>query len=127
MSRDLPHLTGQEDAVETVSVPFGLIAVDAADGGPRAQQDAPFVNALFERFQPLLASGADPKWREVNLAAESDWPRLAPARDWIEKHKAKSDPALDAFLEAAHAASGAPESGAADKLYGSLLRSGPQP
>jgi len=129
--KDLPHLTPSDGGVDTVGVPFGLVAVDAADGSARATQDAPFVAALFQRYQALLTAGADPKWREVNLAADTDWPRLAPARDWLEKHRTQSDPALDAFREAARSASG--DSGAtgpvtADKLYGSLLRSsGPQP
>ena len=129
--KDLPHLAPSDGGVDTVAVPFGLVAVDAADGSARATQDAPFVAALFQRYQPLLATGADPKWREVNLAADTDWSRLAPARDWLEKHRTQSDPALDAFREAARSASG--DSGAtgpvtADKLYGSLLRSsGPQP
>jgi TRAP-type uncharacterized transport system substrate-binding protein len=129
--KDLPHLTPSDGGVDTVGIPFGLVAVDAVDGSSRATQDEPFVTALFQRYQPLLASGADPKWREVNLAADTDWPRLAPARDWLEKHRTQSDPALDAFREAARSASG--DSGAtgpvtADKLYGSLLRSsGPQP
>ena len=83
--------------VNTISVPFGLVAVDAADGSERADQDAPFVAALFERHQSLLAASADPKWREVNLIAEADWPRLAPTRDWIEKHPAAADPALVEF------------------------------
>jgi NMT1-like family len=129
--KDLPHLTPSDGGVDTIGVPFGLVAVDAVDGSARATQDAPFVTALFQRYQPLLANGADPKWREVNLAADTDWPRLAPARDWLDKHRSQGDPNLDAFREAARSASG--DSGAtgpstADKLYGSLLRSsGPQP
>jgi hypothetical protein len=130
-AKDLPNLTGADATVETVSAPFGLIAIDAADGSPRAAQDAPFVAALFERNEPLIGVGADPKWREVNLAAETDWPRLAPARDWIAKHRGGGDPSLNAFREKAKAASGdngATASLVADRLYQDLLRSGaPQP
>jgi hypothetical protein len=127
--KDLPHLTPSDGGVDTVGIPFGLVAVDAADGSTRAAQDAPFVAALFQRYQSLLTSGSDPKWREVNLAADTDWPRLAPAREWLDKHRAQGDPALDAFREAARLdESGATGPATADKLYGSLLRSsGPQP
>ena len=122
-AKDLPKLVPDDGTVETVGVPFGLIAVDAAEASTRATQDQPFVVALFERHAPLLGSTADPKWREVNLAAETDWPRLAFARDWIAKHAAAADPALDAFRETAKTSAGeAASSGMADKLYADLLR-----
>jgi hypothetical protein len=126
-AKDLPNLMAADATVNTISLPFGLVAVDAADGSERADQDAPFVAALFERHQTLLAASADPKWREVNLIAETDWPRLAPARDWIEKHRAAADPALVDFRATAKTAvadSGATASAIADKLYKDLLRSG---
>ena len=126
-AKDLPHLMPADATVNTISVPFGLVAVDAADGSDRADQDAPFVAALFERHKSLMTASADPKWREVNLAADADWPRLAPARAWIEKHRAAADPALDAFRATAKSAaadSGATATAIADKLYGDLLRSG---
>ena len=129
-SKDLPHLIPDDGALETVGVPFGLVAIDAGDGSARATQDAPFVTALFERYRTLLTSGADTKWRDVNLAAETDWPRLQPARAWIDKHPAKGDPDLESFREAARKASGvsgATTPATADKLYGSLLRSGGAP
>jgi hypothetical protein len=124
-AKDLPGLTPVDTTVETIGAPFGIIAIDAADGSQRAAQDAAFVAAMFERHQPLLGAGADPKWREVNLRAETDWPRLAPARDWIAKHRADADPALDSFREAASMAdSGAVAPALADKLYDNLLRAG---
>ena len=125
-AKDLPRLTPAEGGIDTIGVPFGVIAVDAADGSPRAAQDAPFVAAMFEKSQPLLGIGADPKWREVNLAAETDWPRLAPAREWIEKHSATAGAALDSFRQTAKTADAASPgaSALADKLYESLLRSG---
>jgi hypothetical protein len=123
-ARDLPHLVGADATLDTIGVPFGLIAIDASDGSPRSAQDAPFVAALFEHYRPLLGPGADPKWRDVNLTAETDWPRLQPARDWIEKHAVKADAALAAFRDAAHSTQGATTAATADKLYGNLLRSG---
>jgi hypothetical protein len=121
--KDLPKLVPDDGSVETVGAPFGLIAVDAADGSMRAAQDQPFVSALFERHQQLLGAAADPKWRDVNLTAETDWPRLACARDWIAKHPAAADPALDDFRETARSAAGGAEATVvADKLYADLLR-----
>ena len=126
-AKDLPHLMAADATVQTISVPFGLVAVDAADGSDRADQDAPFVAALFERHKTLMAASADPKWREVNFVADTDWPRLAPTREWIEKHRAAADPTLESFRATAKSAaadSGATASAIADKLYGVLLRSG---
>jgi TRAP-type uncharacterized transport system substrate-binding protein len=124
-AKDLPGLASADAVVDTIGVPFGVVAIDAADGSQRATQDAPFVAAMFERHQPLLGAGADPKWREVNLGAETDWPRLAPARDWIAKHSAGADPALDRFRATAKTAdSGVAAPALADKLYDNLLRSG---
>jgi hypothetical protein len=125
--KDLPNLMAADATVTTISVPFGLVAVDAADGSERADQDAPFVAALLERHQSLLTASADPKWREVNFIAEADWPRLAPTRAWIEKHPAAADPAIVEFRATAKSAvadSGATASAIADKLYQDLLRSG---
>jgi TRAP-type uncharacterized transport system substrate-binding protein len=124
-AKDLPGLAAGDATVETIAAPFGLVAIDAADGSQRATQDAPFVAAMFERHQSLLGASADPKWREVNLGAETDWPRLAPARDWIAKHRAGADPVLDAFRATARTAdSGVAAPATADKLYDNLLRSG---
>ena len=124
-AKDLPHLMADNATVDTIGLPFGVVAIDAADGSARAAQDAPFIAAMFERHQPLLGSGADPKWREVNLGADADWPRVAPARDWIAKHRGETDPAVESFRAAAKPAdSGAASPTLADKLYDNLLRSG---
>jgi len=124
-AKDLPHLMADNATVDTIGLPFGVVAIDAADGTARAAQDAPFIAAMFERHQPLLGSGADPKWREVNLGADADWPRVAPARDWIAKHRGETDPAVESFRAAAKTAdSGAAAAALADKLYDNLLRSG---
>jgi hypothetical protein len=126
-AKDLPGLVGADATFDTIGAPFGLIAVDAPDGSARAAQDAPFATAVFERFQPLLGAGADPKWREVNFAADSDWPRLAAAKVWLDKHRAAGDPALESFREAARTASADSDATApalADKLYEGLLKSG---
>ena len=126
-SQDLPGLTPAGVTVDTISVPIGLVALDAAEGSARASGDSPFVAALFERYKLLTGASADPKWREVNLTAETDWPRLAPAQGWIEKHRAAADPVLDTFRDTAKTAStdaSATKPAIADKLYESLLRSG---
>ena len=107
-------------------MPFGLIAIDAADGSPRAAQDAPFVAALFERHKPLLGGERRSEMARGQFDRDTDWPRLAPARDWIEKHRVAADPALDSFRDTAKRRRrfDGDSSAIADKLYQDLLRSG---
>jgi hypothetical protein len=124
-ARDLPGLTPEGGTLDTIALPFGLIAIDAPDGSDRAKRDAPFVADVFERLPARLGANADPKWRDVNLAAETDWPRLAPARDWIAKHAAAADPSVQGLREALKTAASEPSATAlADKLYKGLLGPG---
>ncbi len=124
-ARDLPGLTPEGGAVDTIAMPFGLIAIDAPDGSDRAEMDTPFVADVFERLPARLGANADPKWRDVNLTAETDWTRLEPARDWIAKHAAAPDPNVQALREAVKSAASEPSATAqADKLYKGLLGPG---
>ena len=130
-AKDRPNLIGANDAVDTVAAAMALIAIDASPGTPRAAQDGAFVSALFTKFDTLLGANYEPSWREVNLAAAADWPRLPAAQDWIASHRGETDASLEAFRTAAHAAAAAkdgPGANDAGPLYQALIQGhGAQP
>ena len=85
---------------------------------------ADVVAAMFSKFSALQAAAPDTKWRDVNLAASADWPRLASAQSWVEAHAKASDPSLDAFRTSARtvaSTTGGLAPADADKLYRSLI------
>ena len=130
-AKDRPNLIEANENVDTVAAPMALVALDAAPGSNRATQDGALVAAMFEKFDALQGAGTDPSWRDINLAATLDWPRLPAANDWIEAHRPAAAPALETFRQAAKTAAtaqGGPASADADKLYQALLQArGAQP
>ena len=126
---DRPNLVAANDTVETVAEPMALVALDAAQGSPRADSLGRVARAFFDNYESVLAAGHDEHWREVNLAADAvvtsaDWPRLQAAQGWIDEHKTPTNASLDAFRAAAKAAeaSGGPKADDSDRLYDSLTR-----
>lgn len=123
-AKDSPRLIGANDELDTVATPMALIAIDAKPGSTRAAQDSAVVSALFEKFDSLLAPYTQANWREVNLAASADWPRLAAASEWIESHRADADSSLESFRATAHSVASTregPDPADADRLYRSLM------
>jgi len=125
-SQDRPHLVAAGAKVDSLAAPMALIAIDAGQGSARATRDAPFVAALFDTFSALVSPTADPSWRDVNIAATLDWPRLGAAQDWIDQQRHGSvDAAFDEFRSLAHVASqsdGGPDGPDAAKLFQSLMQ-----
>jgi hypothetical protein len=124
-AKDRPNLIGANDKVDTVATPMALIAIDAAPSSTRATQDSAVVGALFEKFDRLLAPSTQANWREVNLAASADWPRLSAASEWIESHRGVADEGVESFRQTAHSVASAkegPGAADADKLYQSLMQ-----
>ncbi len=120
-SAERPQLIAAGATVDTLASAMALIAVDAAPHSDRETRDSAFVDALFGKFAMLTGAGADPSWREVNLAASLDWPRLPAAAHWLEARHAAPDPALDAFRARARAAAADGANAIdAEKLFQSL-------
>ena len=120
-----PRLVAAGAKIDTVAAPMALIAVNAAPDFPRATRDGAFVKALFDRVSTLVGPSSDPTWRDVNLAATLNWPRLSSAEAWVGVHQASVDPAFDLFralARSAAAASGGATASDADKLFESLLQ-----
>ncbi|MGO9740294.1 MAG: hypothetical protein ACLPN5_02030 [Roseiarcus sp.] len=120
-SGERPQLIAAGATVDTLASPMALIAVDAAPHSDRETRDSAFVDALFGKFAMLTGAGADPSWRDVNLAASLDWPRLPAAAHWLEARRVAADPALDAFRARAQAAAADGANATdAEKLFQSL-------
>ena len=124
-SKDRPNLIRADEKVDAVAAPMALIAIDAGQGSPRTPQFAAIVSAFFQKFDDLLAKDSDASWREVNLAASANWPRLPAAQQWIASGQSATDVSLDSFRKMAHSvasSNGGPGAADADKLYESLMQ-----
>ena len=83
------------------------------------------MTAFFEKFEALLAPNAEASWRQVNLAATVNWPRLPAAQEWIAGNRAEVDASFEKYRSIAHSvasASEGPGSAEADRLYQSLMQ-----
>jgi TRAP-type uncharacterized transport system substrate-binding protein len=124
-AKDRPNLIGADEKIDTVAAPMALLAIDAPKDSARAPEFAAIVAAFFPKFDALLGPNSEASWRDVNLAASLDWPRLIAAREWIATNQGVTDPVLDAFRGLAHsvaASNGGPVAADAEKLYQSLMQ-----
>lgn len=126
-AKDRANLIRSDEKVQTVAAPMALIAIDAAPGSARAPQFAAIVAAFFPKFDALLALNEEPSWREVNLAATANWPRLQAAQEWLASSQGVTDASLESFRKIAHSvalSNGGPGAADADRLYQSLMQWG---
>lgn len=86
-ARDYPLLIAPDQPVDTVAVGTVLLAANLGVGTPRYLNLVNFVDAFFTQFQSLLGPGYQPKWHEVNLAADlPGWTRFPPAQQWLMRN-----------------------------------------
>jgi uncharacterized protein len=84
---DYPALIQYNQPVDTVAVGAVLVVANLQPASDRYRNVANFVDAFFTGFQSLVSPGHNPKWREVNIAAElPGWRRFAPAADWLQRN-----------------------------------------
>ncbi len=84
---DYPGLIAKDQAVETVAVGSVLAVAKLTPGSERYRNVSNFVDVLFTGFATLLEPGHQPKWRDVNLAAElPGWTRFPPAQQWLDRN-----------------------------------------
>jgi TRAP transporter TAXI family solute receptor len=84
--QDYPNLVKPGAAVETIAIGTILAAYNAPEGSPRYRKLAKFTQAFFGEFDEFHAPGRNPKWQEVNFAADAPgWKRFKPAQDWLDR------------------------------------------
>jgi uncharacterized protein len=84
---DYPALINYNQPVDTVAVGAVLAVANLQPDSDRYRNVVNFVDAFFTGFQSLLTPGHDPKWREVNIAAElPGWHRFPPAAEWLQRN-----------------------------------------
>ena len=84
---DYPELIAEDKPVETIAVGNLLAVTELRQLPERSRNVANFVDIFFTGFQSLLMPGHQPKWNEVNLAAEvQSWRRYAPADQWLQRN-----------------------------------------
>jgi len=83
---EYPALIKQGERVSTIAVPTALVAFNWPAKTNRYQRVARFVDILFSRIDRLQASGFDPKWKSINLAATvPGLDRFAAAQEWLDR------------------------------------------
>ena len=93
---DYPRLVEADKPVETIAVGSILAAFNWPQGSDRYRRLERLVDALFSRFDEFLLPGRHPKWKEVNLAAETPgWERLQAAAEWLNRANSASAPPSD--------------------------------
>ena len=84
---DYPALIQYNQPVDTVAVGAVLAVADLQPDAERYRNVVNFVDAFFTGFQSLLSPGHQPKWHEVNIAAElPGWRRFPPAANWLQRN-----------------------------------------
>ena len=84
---DYPNLVAADQPADTIAVGSLLMAADLRNVPERYRNVATFVESLFAGFQTLLEPGHNPKWQEVNIAANvQGWVRYPPAEQWLQRN-----------------------------------------
>jgi TRAP-type uncharacterized transport system substrate-binding protein len=84
---DYPNLVAADQPTDTIAVGSLLMAADLRNVPERYRNVATFVESLFAGFQTLLEPGHNPKWQEVNIAANvPGWVRYPPAEQWLQRN-----------------------------------------
>lgn len=123
-SADYPKLVAADHPADTIAVGNILMAADLQAGSERYRNLSNFIDTFFTGFQGLLGPGYDPKWREVNIAANVPQLSRNPAAEkWLQTNPqvaaAPNPQSLEAlfarFIDERREASGAAPMTGADK------------
>ena len=83
---EYPNLIKQGERVSTIAVPTVLVSFNWSAQSNRYQRVARFVDYLFSRIDRLQATGFDPKWKSINLAATvPGLTRSSSAQAWLDR------------------------------------------
>src|SRR6266404_152572 len=93
---DYPRLVPADQPIDTIAVSTVLVAVNLQPDTERYRNMVNFVDAFFTQFPRLQEAQFNPKWRDVNLAAElPGWKRFAAADSWLKRNVVAAAPALN--------------------------------
>jgi hypothetical protein len=93
---DYPRLIDVDKPVSTLAVGSILAAFNWPEGSDRYRRLERFVEAFFSRFDEFLQPGRHPKWKEVNVAAETPgWERFKAADQWLKGRAAVTSVPVD--------------------------------
>jgi len=83
---DYPNLMKQGERVSTIAVPTVLVSFNWPSESNRYERVSRFVDYLFSRIDRLQASGFDPKWKSINLAARvPGLARCSAVQAWLDR------------------------------------------
>ncbi len=86
---DYPALIAKDKPVDTIAVGLFLAVAKLRPDSERYKNVSNFVGTFFTQFSVLLEPGHQPKWREINLAAEiPGLTRFPPAQQWLDHNAA---------------------------------------
>jgi len=95
---DYPELVAPAEPVDSIAVGNVLMAADLHLMPERTRSLAGFIEAFFTGFQTLLGPGHQPKWHEVNIAADvPGWRRHPAAEQWLRRNLQVAAPNPDAL------------------------------
>lgn len=106
---DYPGLVPEGGPVETIAVGSVMAVFAWAPGSERYARVARFVDAFFSKFPAFQEKPRHPKWRDVNLAAQTPgWTRFPAAQDWLQRQSQAGGPderaSFDLFMVSTGAA-----------------------
>jgi TRAP-type uncharacterized transport system substrate-binding protein len=85
---DYPGLVAADHPIDTIAIGNVLMAADLRTIPDRYNNLSNFIDRFFTGFQGLLEPGHDPKWREVNVAADiSGLTRHPAAAQWLQSNQ----------------------------------------
>jgi TRAP-type uncharacterized transport system substrate-binding protein len=88
---EYPALIKPDERISTIAVPTVLVSYNWPTGSNRYQRVTRFTDYLFSRVDKLQASGFDPKWKTINLAATvPGLTRFPAAQEWLERQARKA-------------------------------------
>jgi TRAP-type uncharacterized transport system substrate-binding protein len=86
-AEDYPGLVPAGQAIDTVAVGSILAVAPLPPETERYRNVVNFVDIFFTQFRGLLEPGHNPKWSEINLAADAPgWRRFPPAQQWLDRN-----------------------------------------
>jgi uncharacterized protein len=98
---DYPALIQYNQPIDTIAVGAVLAVANLQPDSDRYRNVVNFVDAFFTGFQSLLTPGHQPKWSEVNIAADlPGWRRFPPAADWLQRNAPSAGASTEDTLKA---------------------------